>query len=171
MQTMPSKNRSSTLVMGVALLVLVVGLIAYGVNQRSKNQVPETDEMSDFAAPENGNAAQPGAGMDAASPAPATGVKGTAEAAPAAEAPSTTAMPAVGQTSVTPALTTLGDVPETHVVQPNETLYSISEMYYNSKIYAGDIEELNGITNPDMIVVGQELLLPRPEALMTTIGQ
>lgn len=170
MQTMPSKNRTSMMVTGVALLVMVVGLIAYGLNQRAKTEVPENDPMANLAQPENGNATQPGMKFDAAGPTPDQGMTEAAEASSDTESPAAAAMTAdsARQTTpmeATPAMITLGTVPETHVVQPNETLYSISMKYYNDKIYAGDIEQLNGLDDPNMIMAGTELKLPRPADL------
>jgi nucleoid-associated protein YgaU len=166
MQTMPSKNRSSMMLTGIALLVLVVGLIAYGLNSRAKHEAKPADPMAEVAEPENGIAAQPGAKVDGAGPTPDAGT--TAHAAPAANTPAVTAeatAEAKSRGEATTALTALGSVPETHVVQPGETLYSISMKYYNNQIYAGDIEELNGISDPNRIQVGMELKLPRPEEL------
>lgn len=172
MQTMPQKNRMSTLVTGIALLVVVVGLIAYGVNQRSKNEMSEVDPLTEVAAPENGNAMQPGTQVDAASTTPDVAMTGTTEAAaPATGTLESDMAEAAAQLEATPALTTLGAVPETHVVEPNETLSSISRLYYGDEVFAGDIESLNGIQDPNKIMVGQELKLPRPEALMTTVGE
>lgn len=171
MQTMPSKNRTSMAVAGIALLALVVGLIAYGVNQRNKQEIAEIDPMTELAEPENGNLATPAAEAETAS----TPIGGAlVEAAPATEEAAMTAAPEesaelTGQ-ETTSALATLEAVPETHVVQPGETLSTISMKYYNNHVYAGDIEQLNDISDPDMIQPGQELALPRPDSLMA-VGQ
>lgn len=168
MQTMPSKKNTTTLVTGAAVLVLVVGLIAYGINQNAKNEVQTPDPMAEVAAPENGNAAQPGSTLNAGAATPDSGITQQAGAVPVTETPSATAVEVEDQPASSPALNTVGAVPDTHVVQPNETLRSIAKMYYNDPVYAGDIEQLNGITDPNQIMVGQELQLPRPEALATT---
>lgn len=70
------------------------------------------------------------------------------EAEPTAE-PTTVATEA-------PAVPTVPSVPTVHVVAPGENLYRIGERYGLSWTA---IAELNGITNPDQIVVGQELRL------------
>lgn len=168
MQTMPSKNRPSLAVAGVAVLVLVVGLIAYGVNQRTKQETKENDTLAQLASPENGSAtprnmteATPGQAMTNPMTAPGTTV--------ANNPPVTGAKPEMAGAETdksAPALNVLGPVPATHMVAPGDTLYTISMKYYKSHIYAGDIEALNALEDPDTIVVGTELKLPRPEALM-----
>lgn len=47
--------------------------------------------------------------------------------------------------------------PYVHVVQPGDTLYQISVQYDTS---AGDIIAANGLSTPDDILVGQELIIP-----------
>lgn len=171
MQTMPSKNRTSVAVTGIALLVLVIGLIVYGVNQRTKQEVGELDPMTQLAEPENGIAMEPAPVENAAATAPDAGSAAIADPvtdATAMTAPETNAEAAGQETA--PALIMMGSVPETHLVQPGETLYSISMNYYNDKIYAGDIEELNGLADPNQIQAGMELKLPRPENL-TAVGE
>lgn len=55
-----------------------------------------------------------------------------------------------------PAVPAAPVAPTVHVVAPGENLYRIGERYGLSWV---TIAELNGITNPDQIVVGQELRL------------
>lgn len=173
MQTMHSKNRTSVAVTGIALLVIMVGLIFYGVSQRTREEAREIDPMVGLAEPENGVGMQPEGAISATgNSAPETG---TVEAAQATDATALmTAHPssaeAAGQLETAPALTTMGSVPDTHVVQPDETLYSISTKYYATHIYAGDIEQLNGLSDPNQIQTGMELKLPRPESLIA-VGQ
>lgn len=169
MQTMPSKNRPSLAVAGVAVLVLVVGLIAYGVNQRTKQETKENDTLTQIAAPENGTAAPRNVSDaltgEATTPMNAQGTPKT----DGSMATTPTSEMAGGEPMTdksTPALNVLGPVPATHMVAPGDTLYTISMKYYNSHIYAGDIEALNALDDPDTIVVGTELKLPRPEDLM-----
>ncbi|MFZ5817748.1 MAG: LysM peptidoglycan-binding domain-containing protein [Bacillota bacterium] len=171
MQTMPSKNRSTVLVTGVALLALVVGLIAYGVNRGAGDEAPEADPMTQLAEPENGTAAQPGTVLDAA-PSATAEESSVAEAAPTAEIIPEAGSEVEASSTASPSLTTLGSVPATHLVQPGDTLYTISRTYYSTDIYAGDIEALNNLTDPNQIQVGMELMLPRPEdLLMPASGQ
>lgn len=47
-----------------------------------------------------------------------------------------------------------------HVVQPNDTLWTISEKYYDDGFEWTKIAEANGLTNPNEIEKGQELLIP-----------
>lgn len=158
MQTMRSKNRATLTLAGITLLVLAVGLIAYGLTQRFQPEVGGIDPLTEVAGPENGNALLPGEPVTGMAEEPGT----TADAAPAIN----TDPSLESNTAVTPVLTSLGPVPETHVVQPDETLYAISMKYYNNHIYAGDIERLNEMKNPDHIVVGTVLKLPRPDMLV-----
>jgi len=67
----------------------------------------------------------------------------------------TTATPTVSATStVTPTPSV-----RTHIVLPGETLVSIAQEY---DVAVEAILELNGLTNPNVIEVGQELLIPLP---------
>jgi murein DD-endopeptidase MepM/ murein hydrolase activator NlpD len=55
--------------------------------------------------------------------------------------------------------------PTKHTVQPGETLRTISEAY---SVDEATLVQLNGITNPDMLYVGQELtIVPETEVLPT----
>ncbi|WP_313582106.1 LysM peptidoglycan-binding domain-containing protein [Lacrimispora sp.] len=51
-----------------------------------------------------------------------------------------------------------------HVVQPSETIYSISEYY---KIPVDRLILENGITNPDNLATGQTIVIVQPETLYT----
>jgi len=53
-----------------------------------------------------------------------------------------------------------GPVPETYIVQENDTLYSIAIRY---QLNLADIVALNGLSDPNDIEVGQELRLPVPD--------
>ena len=67
----------------------------------------------------------------------------------------TTATPTVSATStVTPTPSV-----RTHIVLPGETLVSIARGY---DVAVEAILELNGLANPNVIEVGQELLIPLP---------
>ncbi len=160
MQTMPTKNRTSLLLAGLGLLVVVGVAAAVSLNNRAQ-EGPAPDPLSAVAEPENGTALiqVPETMADAAEPNPATEAVTELQAAPATDLGTENAEPiALGQV-------TTFEVPETHVVRPNETLYSISMKYYHDEQYAGDIEELNALSDPNKIEVGRELLLPRPETL------
>lgn len=50
--------------------------------------------------------------------------------------------------------------PVSYVIQPGDTLIGISTRQYGNDSYVKAICELNGITNPDSIQIGQKILLP-----------
>jgi len=50
--------------------------------------------------------------------------------------------------------------PVSYVIQPGDTLIGISTRQYGNDSYVQAICELNGITNPDNIQIGQKILLP-----------
>ncbi len=56
-----------------------------------------------------------------------------------------------------------------HVVQENDTLWSIAEKYYKSGYNWVDIAEENNLENSDSITSGQELLIPDTEAKLATV--
>ena len=64
-------------------------------------------------------------------------------------------------TPTVPAISTVTPTPSvrTHIVLPGETLVSIAQEY---DVAVEAILELNGLTNPNVIEVGQELLIPLP---------
>lgn len=51
-------------------------------------------------------------------------------------------------------------IPRTYVIQKGDTLNRISIQNYGSKNYVKKICEANGINNPDLIKIGQKILLP-----------
>ena len=51
------------------------------------------------------------------------------------------------------------EVPATHVVQEGDTLYSIANLY---QLDLAEIVAINGLSDPNDISVGQELMLPIP---------
>lgn len=172
MQTMPSKSRTSMLIGGIAALVVVVGVAIFVVSQRAQNEVGENaDPLVNVAEPENGNAMGTApAANNSASTTPANSTASTPDTATAAPVTNEATGETATAEDAAPALVTLGAVPSVHVVQPNETLYDISMKYYKTHIYAGDIESLNGLEDPDQIVAGMELKLPQP-ADLAGVGQ
>jgi LysM repeat protein len=175
MQTMPTKTRTSLIITVAAALVLVVGIIGYSVLQRSNPNVEGDDPLAGLAEPENGLGGELGseptevAGPPAEAtetPAETTGsfvqdfLNGTGLTASPEGETATAASTSEGTT-----LNSYEAVPLEHVVAPNETLYDISMKYYDTHIYAGDIEALNDLEDPDMIQAGTRLQLPRPDEL------
>jgi len=56
-----------------------------------------------------------------------------------------------------------------HIVQPGDNLWKIAERYYDSGYNWLDISRENKLTNPGLIVQGQELVIPRVEAKIATV--
>ncbi|BAD39725.1 LysM peptidoglycan-binding domain-containing protein [Symbiobacterium thermophilum] len=166
MQTMTSKTRTSLVIGGVAALVLVISLAIYAVTQRSQSPAESTNPLEQIAEPENGTPLSTSPTSNPSATAnPSEAGTGTSQQA-AGTAPADGSDAAAGtEDGTTPAMTRLEAVPAIHIVQPNETLYEISQKYYNTHIYAGDIEALNGLENPDQIYAGMELRLPQPSEL------
>jgi nucleoid-associated protein YgaU len=54
-------------------------------------------------------------------------------------------------------------LPRTHKVEEGEHLWNIAEKYYGSGYNWVDISQENGLANPDMLLVGQELTIPKTE--------
>jgi LysM repeat protein len=139
MQPMPNKNRPM-IVVGTLVLVIMLGAGAIWSATRHK---------------------QPLASMpinDATTPADTA----TTPAGTNAEVAKTDA-PNLAQ--VAPSSKTTSTLPEYHTVAVGDTLSGISRMYYNSNIYAGDIEALNQLEDPNKLMPGKKLLLPKREAL------
>jgi nucleoid-associated protein YgaU len=66
-------------------------------------------------------------------------------------------------------------LPTNHIVEKGEDLWKISEKYYNSGYNWTDIVKANNIKNPNILLVGQNLIIPnvepkilnKPEAIPT----
>jgi len=69
-------------------------------------------------------------------------------------APTTTTVPV--ETTV-PVTTTIYTAPVRYIVQLGDTLFSIAE---NIRLDMRVLMEMNGITNPDRVEAGQELIFP-----------
>ena len=68
--------------------------------------------------------------------------------------------------STTENITTSSFIPETYIVQPGDSLYSIAEQF---NLSAPALVELNDIKNPDNVPAGTELKLP-PSTGFVPIG-
>ncbi|MFS0724846.1 LysM peptidoglycan-binding domain-containing protein [Paenibacillus sp. 1P07SE] len=55
-----------------------------------------------------------------------------------------------------------GDLPATYLVQPGDTLYSISRMFYNSPDFVDLIIDRNNLGGPDGLRAGASLTIPAP---------
>ena len=60
-----------------------------------------------------------------------------------------------------PSAHVFANLPEYHIIQPGDSLLAISRMFYGNTTMVSRIMEINGIVNPDHIVVGQRVYLPR----------
>ncbi|RJR24202.1 LysM peptidoglycan-binding domain-containing protein [Candidatus Microgenomates bacterium] len=62
------------------------------------------------------------------------------------------------------------NLPSTYVVASGDTLWKISEKFYNSGYNWVDIKEANNIENPNLIVEGQEITVPAVEPRIPTVA-
>lgn len=60
-------------------------------------------------------------------------------------------------------------LPTTHSVSEGEHLWVIAERYFNSGYNWVDIAEANELTNPNVLLVGQELTIPDVEPRLATV--
>ncbi len=58
-----------------------------------------------------------------------------------------------------------------YIIKESDSLWIIAENVYGSGFNAYDIAEVNKIENPDIIEIGQEIILPNIEAKQTTVGE
>ncbi|MCL2575110.1 MAG: LysM peptidoglycan-binding domain-containing protein [Defluviitaleaceae bacterium] len=57
--------------------------------------------------------------------------------------------------------TAIANVPQTYIIQPGDSLLQISRMFFGDSTMVNAIMEINGITDPNTIGIGQEILLPQ----------
>jgi len=167
---MPEKNRRLAAMGAILVGVVVLGALIFvafnrtGQNpaaQNSPSTVANTGADADAGAPVSSDTspvAQLDPGVDDET---ADAAGGENAAAVPQENEGETAGLADGSDAAPGGLT----VPATHVVAAGETLRDISLKYYGDPVYAGDIEALNQLEDPNQIMVGQILQLPRPEDL------
>ncbi|MBF6606026.1 MAG: LysM peptidoglycan-binding domain-containing protein [Chloroflexi bacterium] len=99
-------------------------------------------------------------GVSGASPAVGQASPAVGQASPTASpppTPSASLTPTVGPTTIP--TRTHPPLPTTHVVARGETLISIARLY---GVTAAAIEKANGIKDPNLITVGQRLIIPAP---------
>lgn len=63
------------------------------------------------------------------------------------------------------------ELPATHTVTEGETLWSISEQYFQSGYNWQDIADANGLTGQEELEVGQELTIPNVTPALLTEGE
>ena len=83
---------------------------------------------------------------------------------PPIEVPTTTIAPLTEPPTEAPTTTpqiALSNVPQSYVIQPGDSLLQISRMFFGDINMVAAIMELNNITDPNLISIGQEILLPR----------
>lgn len=170
MQTMPEKNRRLVTIGAILVGVVVLGALTFAAFNRSGGNSTVQESPSTVA--DTGADADAGAPVSSVT-SPITQLDPAVEdeTADAAGGENTAAVPQENEGETTD-LANAGDaasggltVPATHVVAAGETLRDISLKYYGDPVYAGDIEALNQLEDPNMIMVGQILQLPRPEDL------
>jgi len=173
-QTMPDKNRRMVTIGAILAGAVVLGALAFFAFNREREPMAQTNPSPVSSAPLEDGTGEPVSPV--AAPGTSTGGTGTpldgnpAEAAAEEEtgkaSPEQKSQPGENKSGEGAAVTPDGDsVPATHVVAPGETLRDISLKYYGDPVYAGDIEALNNLADPNHIEVGQILQLPRPEDL------
>jgi LysM repeat protein len=95
---------------------------------------------------------------------PASSVTGTPGTPVATLIPTTTPAPTTAPVvTITPLPTTPGEI--VHVVQPGETLFRIALQY---NLLAAVVAQYNGIPNPSLIYVGQQIRIPPGATLQAT---
>lgn len=143
MQTMPARARTA-LALGAVVLAVAVGALLFRSGSRPADPVvPQVEADSPLER-------APVAEADFEPSEPSYSLMPEAEWSPAEE-------------QTVPVMS--DDLPDFHVVRSGETLSEISRHYYGSHIYAGDIERLNQLANPNHLLVGQRLQLPAPESI------
>ncbi len=82
-----------------------------------------------------------------------------------------TTLPAGQETQEGPTITKDGKT--VHIVQPGDSLWKVAERYYDSGYNWTDIALENDITNPELIEMDQELVIPNvePKEATVTIAQ
>lgn len=63
------------------------------------------------------------------------------------------------------------ELPKTYAVQDGDTLWSISEKFYQSGYNWVDLAQANNLTNPNYLTTGEELSLPQVTAKVPEIAQ
>ena len=58
------------------------------------------------------------------------------------------------------AATTFANIPDTYIIQPGDTLFAVSQMFYGDIGMVTRIMEINGLEDPNHIVIGQVIYLP-----------
>ena len=66
--------------------------------------------------------------------------------------------------------TSSAQLPETHTVETGETLWSISEKYFQSGYNWTDIANANSIVNPESLEAGQVLAIPKVQPILPETG-
>lgn len=143
MQPMPAKTRAAVAV-GVALLAIAVASMVMFSSRREARPTPSDMEEAWLME-------EPSTPLETA-PSPATTQTPTPDSSLATESGGS-------------AGTVLTAVPDYHIVGAGDTLMSISRKYYGDHVFAGDIEAMNNLSDPNRLEMGQKLMLPRPEAL------
>lgn len=65
----------------------------------------------------------------------------------------------------------VSQLPTKHIVQNNESLWTIAQQYYKSGYNWVDLASANTISDPDYITVGQTLVIPDVKPIIVESGQ
>lgn len=163
MQPMPAKNRTAVAV-GAALLALVVGGVALWSANRTAQPTPHSVEEMPMTG-ESAHTTPAPTGMDPANAAPSLTGTSSSMGTSAITGTSTGTSGSSGLSATAAAPKASESVPETYVVQPGDTLYSIALKFYSNPNQYGVIESLNGLEDANVLQAGTTLKLPRPETL------
>ena len=130
-----------------------------------ETQPPEPPAAADGTAgeapPAETAAGNPAAGDPGAAGSGEGAADGTAATDPPAPAESTAAPETPpAETQAPPPAETAASAGVTYIVEAGDSLYSISRKFYGTEAMVAKIQELNGLSNADLIKEGQSILLP-----------
>ena len=130
-----------------------------------ETQPPEPPAAADGTAgeapPAETAAGDPAAGDPGAAGSGEGAADGTAATDPPAPAESTAAPETPpAETQAPPPAETAASAGVTYIVEAGDSLYSISRKFYGTEAMVAKIQELNGLSNADLIKEGQSILLP-----------
>ncbi|OGK14689.1 hypothetical protein A3C98_03625 [Candidatus Roizmanbacteria bacterium RIFCSPHIGHO2_02_FULL_37_15] len=79
--------------------------------------------------------------------------------------------PKIKKEKLEPKTTRLNEEAQTYIVKEGDELYLIAEKFYGSGLNFQDIVKANNISNPDLLEVGQQLIIPKVKSKYPTAGE